>query len=78
MGWIGLAVGARWQPHSCAARRRDVSGREGIRAFLITQEAAFTAQAFIRDLAGRLAPARAAKQGTGHNVYLEAVQDAFA
>jgi len=44
-------------PRSCVAHRRDVAGREGGRRLLIPQEAAFTVQAFISDLADRLAPA---------------------
>ena len=41
-GRIGLAVILGCQLRSCAARRRDVAGREGGRLLLITQEAVFT------------------------------------
>jgi hypothetical protein len=53
-GLIGLAVILGCQLRSCVAHRRDVAGREGGRPLLIPQE---TVQAFIRDLADRLAPA---------------------
>jgi hypothetical protein len=64
------------QLRSCVAHRRDIAGREGGRPRLITEEAPFTAQAFIRDLADWLRQPRASTNGPPQGLR-EAVQGSF-